>query len=233
MEGNKEGCCSVKPDDGACATGKTGDCGSKKCCGTILKGALLGAIVMFAVFAASWMLLPFHKADTLSFANEKIIASLMANNAPQSGIYVLQPGMTAGGEAAPAQPTPFVFAAVSGNASAANNLKTMLKGFLFYFFGAALLTKLLKKCGPGGGCPVFCAMKIGVLVALFSYVPNMIWFHFPLRYSLLGMADILVAFTLAGAAISCCVLKSGPCTMGKCSTEKCDDKGDKKTGCCM
>ncbi len=111
--------------------------------------------------------------------------------------------------------------------AAGNLVPTMGKAFLLYFFGAALLTKLLKKV-PAGCCPVFFAMVVGLLVAAFSYLPNTIFYNMPYTFALQGMLDNFLAITLAGMAIARIVLKSGPCTMGKCCSEKGDDK---KTSC--
>ena len=181
-----KGCCAEKPADNTCSTGKTGGCGVKgKCCpGTIIKGAIVGGIVMFIYFYVSWMVLSWHKAPVA-----------LTNLTFRSGVY----------------------------------------SFLFCLFSAALLTMLLKKRGEGC-CPVAGSMIIGLLVGSFSYLPNVIWFHFQLHYSLAGLLDDVIAITLAGAAIGKIALKSGSCTMGKCGDKgKCEDKTGtccNKTGSC-
>ena len=118
--------------------------------------------------------------------------------------------------------------ALAGFINAGTMVSMLGKAFLLCLFGAALLTKLLKKCALCGCCPVLFSMIVALLVASFSYLPNMIWHNMPLNIALQGMLDSFLAFTLAGLAIAKLVLKSGPCTMGKCGTEKCDDK---KTSC--
>jgi len=241
---DKKGCCAM-PSENSCPTGdKGGCCGPKKCCmKTCIAAALAGAIVMFIYFAASWMLLPWHKTTMMSFTNEGAVATVLSENAAQSGVYTL-PAMPKDAASKPEMTKPFAFVSVFADGVDWKNqspLPCMLKAFLLYFFGAAMLAKILKKSLMTGCCPVGCAMMTGLLVALFAYVPNMIWFHFPLCWSLLGMADIVIAFTLAGAAIKC-ILKCGPCTKaggccpgGTCgpTAGSCDDKSEKKTGCCM
>ena len=230
-----KGCCAEKPADNTCSTEKTGACESKgKCCpGTILKGALAGGIVMFLYFSLSWTALPWHKADIMSFSNEHAASALLTDLALQSGVYVLPKAMDMKAGAAG---KPYAFISVFAEGVQPDDMKNGLIGdFLFCLFGAALLTKILKKRNQGC-CPVAGSMAIGLLVAIFSYLPNMIWFHFPLHYSLVGMADDFIAITLAGAVIGKCVLKAGPCTMGKCCDKsKCDDKksdcGDKSGSC--
>lgn len=241
MEDNK-GCCPTKSTD-CSTTDKSGCCGPKSCCvKTCLSAALVGAIVMFIYFAASWMLLPWHKTTMMSFENETAVASALYENAKVSGVYTL-PAMPKDKEEASKSEVvkPFAFVSVFADGVDWKNqspLPCMIKAFLLYLVGAALLAKMMRKSMMTGCCPVGCAMMVGLLVAIFAYVPNMIWFHFPLCWSLLGMADIIIAFTLAGAAIKC-ILKCGPCTKaggccpgGTCSTTE-KSEGDKKTGCCM
>jgi len=200
MEG--QGCCKEKPAN-SCSTEKIGSCGDKtggcgpgckcgcgtkgKCCPmTVIKGAVAGAIVMFAWFSASWMLLPWHKG-----------------------------AMTAPGAVGPTE------------------MNTALAtSFVLYLFGAALLTKILKK-RTAGCCPVAGSIIIGLLVGAFGYLPNVIWFHAPLNDALVGIADDVIAITLAGAVIGKFVLK----TLGSCKTDGAGcgpttgSCGDKKTSC--
>jgi len=230
------GCCKEKSTESSCSTETTGSCGDKtgacddkagggggcgsksQCCpGTVIKGALVGGILMFIWFSASWMVLPWHK-DIMSFKNESMASATLSNLAPQSGIYKLPNAMEPGSLAVT---KPYAFVSVFTDGISAGDMKqALIKDFLLCLFGAALLTKILKKrrCG---GCPVAFSMVIGLLVGAFSYLPNMIWFHFPLHFSLVGMADDVIAITLAGAAISKCILKSGG---------QCGDKGKCESG---
>lgn len=196
MEG--QGCCkgqksenSCSTEKTSCATEKTGSCGpsscgpdgKSKCCPvTLLKGGVVGGIVMFAWFSISWMYLPWH----VKMANPPLASVL--------GEY-----------------------------------------FAFCVVVSVLLTKILKK-RPAGCCPVAGSVLVALLVALFNYVPTLIWEHTPSHDSLVGMADDLIAITLAGAAIGRCVLKTagGSCApAGSCGTKGKDAGGcGTKTGSC-
>lgn len=228
-----QGCCMVKPAANSCST-EPGSCGPKKgCCGTLVKGAILGSIIMFLYFSASWMLLPWHKTTMMSFTNEKVVAMVLNKNAEKSGVYVLPsmpkapaaPAATPAGEkaapvkaaapTAPAVDKPFAFVSIFADGVTEKDMnRALVKQFVLCLFGAFLLTCLLKKSSCCG-CPILSSLKIGLLVAVFHYVPNMIWFHFPLNYSLVGMADDVLAFTLAGIIISKCFLKKSSCSTGK------------------
>ena len=109
--------------------------------------------------------------------------------------------------------------------------EALAASFALYFVVSALLTKILKKW-PAGCCPVAGSMIVGLLVGLFANLPNVIWFHAPLNDALIGIADDVIAITLAGAALSKCILTSS----GLCKTadKGCDTKAscdDKKTSC--
>lgn len=207
----KEGCCAVPAScgttdkkEGSCCGPK--DCGPKKgCCGLLVKGALLGGIVAFLYLAASWMLLPWHMNAMHSFKNEKAVASTLLANAPESGVYVL-PYITDSSQK-PAVDKPFAFVSVlsEGFDCTANAAPQMIKQFVLCVLLAGLLTCLLKK--QGSGCPVAFSMKIGLLAALVHNGPSYLWWHFPLDFTLMGMVDDFVTFTLAGAVIAKFVLK--------------------------
>ena len=235
-----KGCSAEKPADGSCSTEKAeGACGGKsKCCPvTIFKGALVGGAVMFIWFTVSWTVLPWHKETTMALGSahmlsanaERMAATFFTNAAPQPGIYelpkVVDTKTGAVGPAGVIKPYAFISVFPDGITQGGGMMKEQMgKYFLFCLLGAALLTKFLKK-RKEGCCPVAGSMIVGLLVAVFSYLPNIIWFHFPWHYSLIGMADDVIAITLAGAAISTAVLKTGACTMGK-------SCGDKKEGAC-
>ena len=98
--------------------------------------------------------------------------------------------------------------------------RLLVREFFLCLIGAALLTILLKKSAGSSCCPVFFSMTTGLLIGSFHYIPNMIWYHFPFNYSMVGMADDFISMTLGGLAIATFVLKTGPCTMGKCTDKK-------------
>ncbi|MBI3440923.1 MAG: hypothetical protein HY052_03825 [Proteobacteria bacterium] len=210
-------------------------CEKKKCCGILLKGMLVGGLVMFVYLSISWMMMPWHKAGIQSFKNESAVASVMAGNVDKSGIYFLSQQKASKARSAAMVPSrPFAFMSVFTPGLDAGKMNgQMAFSLLLALFNALLLTALLKKGTCCGGCPVMFSLIVGLVVACAGYLPNLIWYHFPLSYTLVGMADDIISFTLAGAVISKFVLNSGACKMGRgsgsCSIDK--DAG-KKPGSC-
>lgn len=193
--------------------------GKSKCCAKFLKGALIGGLVMFVFYAASWMVLPWHKNTLHTFKNSNAVASVLAANADKSGIYILSqssqkiPNSKKTEEVAS---KPYAFVSVLSSGVDAGRMKLSLTAtLLLCLFNATLLTALLKKASCCGGCPILFSATVGLLIASASNLPGLVWYHFPLNFTLLGMADDVIAFTLAGAAISRFVLKTGTCSTMK------------------
>ncbi|MCE9508069.1 MAG: hypothetical protein K8R48_07130 [Alphaproteobacteria bacterium] len=223
-----KGCCSPA---NACGPEKSGSCETTSCCGKLIKGAIVGGIIMFAYMWASWSFVPMHKATTLTFKQEISAAATAPADAEKPAAAPKKAAVKAmKAEAEKAEPE-----AATAEDAAKKKMKTQLiYTLLFSIFNALLLTCLLKKSCYGGGCPVKFSMTVGLLAGAVSYLPNLVWFGAPLNYTLLGMADNLIAFTLAGAVISKCLFK-GSCEAGAgvCeTTAKGAAKGaDKKSSC--
>jgi hypothetical protein len=224
---DNKGCCSPK---GSCSTDKkdSGACDTKKsgCCwSTLIKGGIVAGLVIFVVNSISWMSLPFHKQNMMSFKDEKAVARVIANNAEKSGVYVL-PFVADPAKDKPAVDKPYVYATVKAEGVDMKNMNPQLirYGILSFALGL-LLTCLIKKMSCG--CPILGSAKIGLLAGLAATMPGVIWFAFPLNEALVCLADTVVAFALAGLVLSKTVLKS-------CGTAMCCDKpgcGCAKGGC--
>lgn len=219
-------CCTP----GSCKT-DGGGCDSKKCCGTGIKGMLLGGLVMFAWLSVSWMLLPWHEATMYSFAEPAIVGKVIDDNAVTSGIYTIP------SNGSMEMTKPFAFVSVfKDGASAADMGMQLGKQLLLCLLAAGMLTCLLSKTKQG--CPVLASAKVGGIAALMAVLPNWIWFHFDLPYTFVTAADVIISVTLAGLAISKLVLKMPGCCAGKkkegggscCDTKKSDET--KGGSCC-
>ncbi len=104
----------------------------------------------------------------------------------------------------------------------------LAKEFLLCLFLAGLLGCILKKTA-GNGCPVGISFKVGLLAGAAGYLPNYIWFHFPLGVALVGVFETLVAFVLAGFVIAKFVLDLP--LGGKCATTATTAAGCAKPAC--
>jgi hypothetical protein len=210
-----KGTCSATP--AACGTDK------KKCCGKMIMAAIVGGIVMFAWMGISWMALPWHKAQFNAFKDEAAVSKAVGKNAQASGVYIM-PHTNMGKDKAKTE-KPFAFVVVKaegvGDMKAAMN-RSLIGDFILSVVLAGMLGCLLKMTA-GSGCPVLLSVKVGLIAGLVAHVPNNVWFHFPTGYTVLGVADAVVAFALAGLVIAKFVLKlplgKAACGMGACGTK--------------
>lgn len=200
----EKGSCSA----GAPEAAKTGSCGTggaggKKSCPVMkcLLAILIGGVLMFAWFGISWMVLPWHKTGISGFKDEAAVVKVLNKNAAGSGIYILP--WTDMGKTEQKFEKPFVFMSVKADGIAVKKdmNKRLLRDLCLCFFLAGLLACLLKKTGCCGGCPAAFSFKVGLIAGLAGFIPNLIWFGFPLHWTLVGLADCVIAFTIAGAAM--------------------------------
>ena len=231
----EKGSCSVTPDTGACSAGPE----KGKCCAKLIKGALLGGLIIWAWFALSWHVIPWHANSLMGFKDEKAVATALTKAAPDSGVYVLP--FTNMGKEEQKTEKPFAFVSVyAPGVNVKDSMPQMMIGaFAMSVVMAGFLSCLLSK-KVDGFCPVAFSMKIGLLVGIAANVPNFLFYHFPMSWTLTGIADQVIAFALAGAAIGKCVLKMklgmcpatacGPSDAKSCPTTeaKCGDNKDKK-----
>jgi hypothetical protein len=204
-------------EKGSCAP--AGDCKGTSC-GKIIKGAILGGLIIWAWFALSWHVLPWHANSMMAFKDEKAVAAVIEKNAPDSGVYIL-PFTNMGKEEQKVE-KPMVFANVyaPGVNVKDDMMKMMLGALAMSVVMAGFLSCLLTK-KVEGFCPVAFSVKTGLLVGLGAMLPNFIFYHFPLSWTLTGIADFMISFGLVGAVVGKCVMKMklGMCPKSACGPD--------------
>ncbi len=179
------------------------------------KGGILGALILLAWGAVSWLALPWHLMTLEKFPNEEGVARLVLDQVPASGMYVLPLTFKLPNSAAPEdveaayvlaeqrkRQGPVVFAAIDRDGVAA--FETSLVGMLGINLIAALLVTAL----------VWLARRDGfwerwMLVTLFAcaaavavHLPYWNWWGFTSGYTLVAALDLVVGWMLAGFAIA-------------------------------
>lgn len=190
----KAGC-----DGGCCKKEKSG------CAAKLVRGSFLGGIVLFAVLAFSWMVLPFHQTSAQMFKNPASLTATLAAQTEGSGLYATPPfGTTLTDQ-------PFAFVVWNrGDGFRLGMEHKMGFDLVLCFAVAFFLTLLMKK--QSCGCEIMFASQVGLIAGLMGYIPSVLWFHFPMKYAALGILDLVVAFALAGFVISRFVLRArGSC----------------------
>ena len=182
---------------------------------SLVLGALLGGLVAFAWSFVSWMVLPWHNPGMISFGNETAVARVLMDNATTSGMYIL-PGVPAGyakmqgaekkaAEEAMeqrAKTMPFFYGVVLRRADFDMG-KQMAVSVVFDILAALLVTMLVMRTGgmTYAGRVMF-IVTVALAAAVMCVLPNWVWWHYPTTVVVVGMADVVIAWLLAGLVIA-------------------------------
>ena len=168
---------------------------------TAVKGALAGGAVLFIWGIVYWMVLPFHPMVFGQFQDEDAVASVLAQNAPESGIYIYPGGQDEEAMEKMAR-GPFAFVAFhpGGMASMVRPLVTQLG---IQILGAFLISLLLARSRVASywervGFVVVLLLAAGVL----CHLPDWNWWHFSTGYILTVFFDLLAGGFLAALALA-------------------------------
>lgn len=178
----------------------------------IIIGALIGAVIAFAWSFVSWMVLPWHDATMNKFSNQEFVSWVMKENAPKSGVYIAPYHESDTIDLTPdeikhnidAQKNamikgPFIFAQINLKGMDPTNPMVYIYSFLTQFVGAGLIGWILMQLGGHGyGKRLMVTLLIGLTVGILGYIPNWTWFGAGATYTLVGIADLVVTWFLAG-----------------------------------
>lgn len=164
---------------------------------SLLKGALLGGLVVFLWSAISWMLLPWHGKTMNGFKDEAKVAEVILANTDKSGVYF----MPAKDESQMAK-GPIVFGAVRREGMTGMTVP-MIISFGIDILGAGLITWLLLQTSGRSlmgkvGFVVIFALAAGIVCLL----PEWNWWGYSLGYTAVAVIDLIVGWFLAGLVIA-------------------------------
>jgi hypothetical protein len=182
---------------------------------SLLIGAAVAGLVFFVWSAISWMALPWQRGVFKTFGDESSVAAVLARAAPKSGVYGYpsEPKYPQGAtkeqrdaidQAAyeQIQRGPCVFAVVTHEglgsyprmlaiAFASNVLTALIVGWL-----------LSQTSGLGYAERVAFVTLVAVVGAITCRIPDWNWHKFPLDYTLVNIASLVVGWALAGFALA-------------------------------
>ena len=171
--------------------------------GKLLKGGILGGLVLFLWGAISWTVLDWHSSAFEKFPDDSTTTAF-TNQLPQSGMYLQKPEQSLGGQEQPAtNDAPIIFAVVSNNGSNTNMVTHLVISLITQIIAAIIITGLvLIKPHIQFGGRLFQVMLFALAAGIVTYIPYMNWFHFSFYYTLISIIDLLIGWLLAGLVIS-------------------------------
>ncbi|MBK5270012.1 MAG: hypothetical protein JJE22_03265 [Bacteroidia bacterium] len=165
-------------------------------------GAIVGAIIVFAWQAASWMFLGIHDKDMKYHPAQKEIMEVLSANTKEDGMYMLpsaptkkeQQDMRDGMEGKPWA------SIIYHHAFNKDMTMPMIRAFLVYFVLVLLLVIILTKGGmPGFSGFMTGSLAVGVFTFLWGPYSGHIWFDLPWHMISGDIIDAIVAWGLCGA----------------------------------
>ncbi len=172
----------------------------------LIKGGLLGGLVMFLWGNVSWAVLHWHQSSLRTFKDEAAVAKVLSANAPYRGVYVLpnplKPAANPGGESAYAPATgPRAFVAYDDRA-----LDSMARplggGLLIQLMGGFCLAWLLVNLRLGYWGRALSGGAAGLFTGIVADLPNWNWWSFSTNYTAVSLVDHTLAGLLAGFVIA-------------------------------
>ncbi len=184
--------------------------------GKIIKGGLLGGLVMFMWTAVSWTKLPWHMQTLSTLTDEAAVLRAVKRAAPQTGLYVVPNANPWNPAATPAEHKAVAERAVAAIKEGPSGLfmirtegfdpmdpRMMIRGYLNQAAVAALFAWILLAAGVAGYAKrVSIVFVAGAAGALMSHLPLWNWWGFPAGYTGVMLAETAIGWLLAGFAIA-------------------------------
>ena len=165
----------------------------------LVKGAILGGIVLFVWGVINWTILPWHQMHIMKFQKEESDTNVIRENVMENGIYVL-PHMTE--REGQNMDGLFMFASVCLASKHEGMGVPLVKSLILKVILAFIVTWLLLRTRLAYNKQVGFITVIGVVIALGAAVPPWIWAAFPIGFTLACLFEIIVGWFLAGLVIA-------------------------------
>lgn len=173
----------------------------------LVKGCVLGGIILFIWMMISWMLLPWHCAVMGKFTNESDVASTIMANAPQDGVYILpnlcQEKIQMEMRANVMKKGPMIFTAIQRGGFDVKSPAPYIISFIIQLIGAFLVTYLLLQVRNSTYWHrVWFVTLFGIAAGVLTAFPHWNWWGFSFGYVVIEFLDLCIGWFLAGLALA-------------------------------
>lgn len=183
----------------------------------VLVAGIVGGFVAFLWMCISWGMLPWHQVGITKFENEEAVASVISENAPESGVYLLpyvaleslQSSIEEDKEVYQEQKkaihdNPMIFAQINRHGirdySPLTYIWNILSLCVCVSFVAYLLT-LLKLDTTYFKRFYFCVI-FGLSTSIFAQLPGWVWFGASGSYVGIMIIDTVITWALVGLVLA-------------------------------
>lgn len=175
---------------------------------TVIKGAVIGGIIVFVWGMISWGLLPWHRMAMNHFSSPNKVAEVVQSNTMEDGAYVYCCNMHPH-DCKSHGAGPFIFAIVKKEGMNMKGAQLLVKGLIINIIAAFFVTWMLFRSKAQ---PYWHKVGFFVLAALFAafatHFPAWNWMGFPAGYTFVALIDLVIAWFLAGLAVAKIVHKT-------------------------
>ena len=177
----------------------------------IVLGGLAGSLIIFVWGFLTWVVLQWRAPEFSRMQQEEVVMTALEQGAPSDGVYFVPWSMAGPGEDAAKVEAEamkkmtdrlFAFVVVKHHAGADMG-PLMLTHLLVQFLACALVMwLLLRSAFVTFAARWYFVSMFGLAAGLACYGPELVWWHFPLAWTIGGIGEITVGFALAGLAMA-------------------------------
>ncbi len=171
---------------------------------SIIRGAILGAIIVYVWMFISWMVLPWTTSTLKQFKNEEFVGWVLKTNAKKSGVYVIPHPKTVEEHGEGEEKSPQVFVSIKRKGINYTGPKVYIASFIINLIAAGLVSFLLTQVSERmryGGKLVFVTI-FGLTAGVLCYLPGWNWWGYSMCYTLVGIANSVIGWFLAGIVLA-------------------------------
>jgi hypothetical protein len=177
----------------------------------IVLGGLAGSLIIFMWGFVTWVVTNWRMPEFTRLQQEEVVTQAIVQGAPTDGVYYLpwsRPGP--GEDAAKAEEAAMkkmqegIFAFLVVKHHAGIDMAAPMLTHLGLQFLACMLVMwlLLRSAFLTFAARWYFVCIFGLAAAIACYGPELVWWHFPLAWTIGGIGEITVGFALAGLAMA-------------------------------
>lgn len=173
----------------------------------MIKGGILGAIILYIWMMISWMVLPWHCSAMNKFTNEDAVSSAIMANADHDGVYTLpnfcHKEAQQEQQADKMKKGPVIFTTVKREGFNFTSPRPYIISFIIQLIGAFFVTYLLLQTRPSTYWnKVWFVTAFGIAGGILSAFPNWNWWGYSFQFVLIQFFDFVIGWFLAGLALA-------------------------------